>query len=97
MDLREVRELLAYWYEHPPVHEVIYNAYFQHDDGNRLAPTGVVRAPSATVQPRKLEDFMGLPGLGPPQRPARKLLRFPIRVPGETYVDCTPKSVKLYG
>ena len=97
MDLREVRELLAYWHEHPPAHEVLYDAHFQRDDGNRLASTGASPAPSNTVRPRKLEDFMGLPGLGPPQRPVRKLLRFPIKVPGDAYVDRTPNSVKLYG
>jgi hypothetical protein len=96
MDLREVRELLDYWFDHPPAHEVIYNAYFQRDE-NRHASTSAASTPSNVTQPRKLEDFMGIPGLGPPQQPARKLLRFPIKVPGETYVDRTPKSVKLYG
>ena len=97
MDLREALELLAYWYDHPPTHEVIYNAYFQHNNGNQPASTGATPAQTNVAQPRKLEDFMGIPGLGPPQQPARKLLRFPIRVPGETNVDRTPKSVKLYG
>jgi hypothetical protein len=97
MDLREARELLDYWYEHPPTHEVIYNAYFQHNDGNPITSTSAAPAPSNVTQPRKLEDFMGIPGLGPPQQPARKLLRFPIKVPGETYVDHTPKSVTFNG
>jgi len=92
MDLREIRDLLNYWYDHPPVHEVIFNAFFQRDGDQPARQSG---KRSNAVRPSRPDDYIGIPGLNPTKSPVRKLLRFPIRIPGDQYIDKTPDSVNL--
>ena len=96
MDLREVRELTTWWAEHPPAVEIAQLRLIRRDSSARYSGRhGMPPAPSdqddRVIRPQTIDEYQQFPiPLGPPKK-ARKLIRFPINIPGDkNYVDRTP-------
>jgi len=93
MDLREVRELTTWWIEHPPAVEIAQMRLVRRSGSqpNRPSLTADPHQGDRIVRPRTVDEYQQFPiPLGPPKK-ARKLIRFPINIPGDSgYVDKTP-------
>jgi len=96
MDLREVLELMTWWKLHPPAGEIAEAVFLvrsgRSSHGNR-SNIGRHRhgQNDEVIRPQTIDEYQQFPiPLGPPKK-ARKLIRFPINIPGDTgYVDRTP-------
>jgi len=105
MDLREIWETTRRWEKHPPACEILEElldlcAGFmgaRRSDGRGALVRSHQAAASnqfndaRVLRPKSTDEYQQFPlPLGPPRK-ARKLIRFPINIPGDKdYVDKTP-------
>ena len=102
MDMREVRELTQYWRKHPPACESMANLvtyfYGSSKSGARGNTASMPHSSSSgeVMRPTTMEEMQNIPiPMAPTLRQAPKLIRLPIRIPGDTdYVDRTPAGLR---
>jgi hypothetical protein len=96
MDLLDIRECLRYWQTNPPADDLAAMKYQATVEPRSKGMPDKPYQPTPTdpnrvvVTPTSIQEMSRFPNVSLGLNPVKKLISFPIRVPGDNYKDPTP-------